>query len=382
VTQLENEGQVMKFSIGFGEKSLLLFAPMGAIYQAVKGVNAYYFFRVGGELRGIDQDILKTDFTNEIDWELDKKDYVINTNDIDSISLNQKRSANCPFSQSGRLRIKLKNGKKSFVIMDEIDIQSICNFFDSHPVEVKKAKESVENAENPLSENDKKALSYLKPICLLLYALSVAAPALFLFVDFNYKLLSSACLLLPLVIFILYIKYNHILSFDDAENQEKPKHRIRMELPMIFPGIGLALRSLFDFNLIEYGMFILWSIVIFTILLSAFFFFTKEYKTKKSIIAVIIIAMIFYAPSSAVQINYLLDFSKPEIYSTNIIEKHISESSDSPDDYIFTVILKNGKEKELSVSKNFYQKVEEGQPVEVAEKTGFLRIKYAYVIEN
>ena len=380
--EAETEKEFKK-SIQFGEKSMLLFAPMGGIYQVINGRDTYYFIRVGGELTGIDYELLKKDFSDESGFLTNKKDYSIDKKDITTVSINEKHSANCPFPQSGKLSISTRSGRrKSFVIIDSIDSHRIGDFFGTD-VKTKHNPSYSASSEKPLSESDKLILPKLKQICLVLNVLAIITTAVFLFVDFNYKLMSAICLLIPIIILVLYFKYNSILSLEDEKAGKKySKNKIRIELPLISPSLGLGLRSLLDFNFTEYGMFFFWSVLIFAVALLAFFLFTTEYKTKKSAIWVIAISMLFYAPSATAQVNYLLDFSKPVISSSPVINKHIDTSSKGPDKYILTVNLKNGKQCDLKVSKTYYDKVEPGRTVQISEKTGFLKIKFASVNEE
>jgi hypothetical protein len=374
-----------KDSIQYSDKSLLLFAPMGGIYQVINGKDTFYFVRVGGELTGIDKELLKKDFSDEREFLKNKKDFSIDKKDITSISFNQKHSANCPFPQSGKICISTNSARKNFVILDSVDSQKIEKFFviGANSV-VKRPNPSYSiPPEKSLSRNDRLILPRLKRICLVLDVLAIVAPAVFLFVDLNYRLMSTICLLIPIVILVLYFKYNNILSFEDEKaGKTYGRSKIRMELPLIFPSLGLGLRSLLDFNFTEYRMFLFWSVIIFSAALLSFFLFTTEYKTKKSAILVMVISMLFYAPSATAQVNYLLDSSKPIISYSQVINKHIDTSSKGPDRYILTVNLKNGKQCDLMVSRTYYNMVEKGRTVQISEKTGFLKIEYASVNEE
>lgn len=374
-----------KDSIQFGEKSLFLFAPMGGIYQVINGKDTFYFIRVGGELAGIDLELIKKDFTDESRFLTNKKSFSIDKKDITVVSINQKHSANCPLPQSGKVSISTRSGRKNFVILDSVESQKIEKFFGTDVnVTIKKTNPSFSVlTEKPLSKNDELILPKLKQICLVLNVLAIVAPAVFLFIDFNYKLMSTICILIPIITLVLYFKYNSILSLEDEKSGKTySKNKIRMEVPLLFPSLGLGLRSLLDFNFTEYGILLFWSIFIFAVALLAVFLFTNEYKTIKSVILVIVIFMLFYAPSVVVQANYLLDFSKPVISSSKVIDKHIDTGSKAPDRYLLTVNLKNNKRSDLMVSKSFYNKVEKGQTVEISQKTGFLKIKYSYVNEE
>lgn len=377
----------MKFknSIQFSEKSLLLFAPMGGIYQVINGKDTFYFVRVGEELTGIDKELLKKDFSDEREFLKNKKDFSIDKKDITFISINQKHSANCPFPQSGKIKISTNSVRKNFVVLDSVDIQKIEKFFGTGANLTDKRSNTSYSipSEKPLSRNDRIILPKLKRICLVLYVLAIVAPAVFLFIDLNYRLMSTICLLIPIAILVLYFKYNNILSFEDEKAGKKySRNKISMGLPLIFPSLGLGLRSLLDFNFTEYRMFLFWSVIIFSAALLAFFLFTTEYKTKKSAILVMVISMLFYAPSATAQVNYLLDSSEPVISYSQVIDKYIDTSSKGPNSYILTMNLKNGKRCDLKVSRTYYNMVEKGRVVQISEKTGFLKIIYATVNEE
>jgi hypothetical protein len=93
-----------------------------------------------------------------------------------------------------------------------VDLTNVNNFFGGI-ASIKKAKKSFLSSEgeneSDLSRIDKDVLIRLKKIYLVLNVIGVIAPAIFLFVGFYYKLLSSICILIPLVILCLYFKFNN-----------------------------------------------------------------------------------------------------------------------------------------------------------------------------
>jgi hypothetical protein len=368
-------------SLGYREKSLLLCSPMGTIYQVVSGEDKYYFIMVGGQFSGIDDDLLITDFSNESRYLSNKKDYAINKKDITAVSINQKHLSNFPLPNSGELSISLETRKKKYAILDLVDVSSVNNFFGGIAnIKSVKALSAECEKEPELSKDESMVLLRLKKICLVLNVLAIVAPAIFLFIDFNYQLMSSICLLIPLIILGMYFKYNNILSFEDEKSTtKKRKNKIMMELPLILPGFAMGMRSILDFNLVGLKALIFWSISICCLIMIAFFLFTKEYKIKKSVILVIVLFMLFYVPSAVVQVNYLFDHSEPIIYTTQIIDMYIDTGSKAPDQYLLTVSLQSGKQMDMNVSKSFYGKEKKGQQVQISERIGFLKIKYAQV---
>ncbi|MFZ5987013.1 MAG: hypothetical protein ACOYWZ_07800 [Bacillota bacterium] len=384
--ELEAENKKFLFYIAFGEKSLLLRTSSGEFYQCIKGKDKFYFIYVGGELSGINLDLIKMDFSDEGIFVSKKKDYVINKNDISYINYKADKIQNFVFNNSGFIVMECGHFKKRFQLLETISVESVRTFFDGIRINItskainKEINESL--GDNVKVDRDKALIARLKLICTMLTVASVTASSTFLFLIINYKVMSLLCMALFISIFVLYVKYNDIISLADEKNQETfTKGRINITFLILIPSIGLGLRSILDFNLVSYKMFAVWSLLFFSALLFIFFGFTNEYKRRKSSILVMIMAALFFAPSAVAQTNYVFDFSKAAVSQSQIYGMRISENSNSPDEYLIEVMISNSKKIELDISKEYYKRLSIGDTVNIAVKEGALKIPYAFVKE-
>lgn len=384
---MESENEEFLNSIGFGERSLILRTISGSFYQLIKGADKYYFVYTGNEISGLDSDELKTDFSDENTYKTKKKDFSIARSDVTSIVYKTNRLKNVDFENSGSIVIYNNGNRKSFQVMDNISVDEMEKFFEGIKFSVKQKNQSSLAESLPIKniddEFDSSFIKRMKLVFTVLTAASMLIGASFLFLDFNYKLMSVLCMMLFAAFFILYIKYDKLFSLEDE--QDAPvftKDKINLSYSIFLPCFALGLRSMLDFNIISYRMFWIFTGIVFLAIMFMFFMFSDEYKRKKSAIGLIIIAALFFAPSSVIQMNYVFDNSPESLTRSEIYSMRISEGSKAPDDYLLEVDISTGQKMEMKVSKEYYESVSVGDKVLVVEKEGFLNIPYAYINEK
>lgn len=374
-----------KRSIRFGEKSLLLFTQTGGMYQLIRGADKLYFVRVGGELSGMDEALIRTDFSDETRLIQGKKDFDISPNQIANVRCKYGRAAGVPIESCAEIKIKTDSKVYTFAVLDHLPQEKLAAFFSGLPFSFNAKRKKGTAKADALTEEEKKILPRLKKVCLALTVLAFVAGAAFLFLPGGpilYRILSAACMLIPAAAFALYLKYNNCLSVEDSNDAMFKKYRANISTALLIPSAALAIRTMFDFNVTGWTSFAIWSGAIIAAVLLATFMFTKEYKRKKSAIWMIILVVLFYAPSAVVQVNGLYDYSEPVVYDTTLIDKHISEGRRSGTRYLYTVIMEDGSGMELGVSEEFYEEREAGDAVTVVEQSGLLGIGYAYIAEE
>lgn len=383
--EIDQAEEEFKQSIGFGTKSLLLLANItGAMYQMIRSGDRLYFVRVGGELSGLDVSLMKTDFSDEAVLAKGPKDFFIVSSEIDEITCKYGKAIGTQMENCGEIKIRTRQKRYAFVVLDHVAQEKIETLFNGLPFAVIKKKKPAAPAP-VLTEEEKSILPKLKKACLVLTVLAVIAGAAFFFLPIGpvvYRVLSAVCIIIPAVTFGLYIKFNNLLSIEDKGNDDPmfKKSRVNITIPLLIPSAALGVRTIYDFDVTGWVSLIVWSVAVIAVMLLVMFKFTKEYKRKKSVIFMIIFVILYYAPSAVMQINGLYDYSTPVVYSTSLIEKHISEGRNSTR-YYFTVELENGKEKDLGVTREYYKTQEPGETVVVVEQSGLLGIDYAYINE-
>lgn len=380
--KINDENEIILSSIDYGQKSLILETKSGSIYQCIKGNEKFYFVYIGSQFRGVDLDDLISDFSDERKFITKKKDYIINKTDICFI----KYKINKHFNSVGILTMKCNNFSKRFNI-NSITEENLQGFFDG--IEIKMKSRNAEKHMDAFEfddsnvEYDPELIAKLKSVCMILTIISIVVSFIFLFLNINYKIMSMLCIVIITTILTLYIKYNGVLSLSDKKNTKFfSQNRVNITMSLIIPCIIVGLRSLLDFKLTAYNTFLTLSILLFLGILFIFFKFTNEYKKEKTSIFIILVVAFCFAPSAVIQINYAFDNSKGTVFESIIYDKEITEDSKHGDSYYIKVVLPENKNIELEVSKEYYENHCKGVIAEVVEKEGFLKVPYAFVIQN
>jgi hypothetical protein len=381
--ELREADSEFKKSIRFGEKSLLLFTQTGGMYQLIRGIDKLYFIRIGGELSGMDEELIRTDFLDETRLIQGKKDFDIAQNEIAQIRCRYGSITGVPMESCAEIKIKTDRRTYTFAVLDHLPERRLATFFGGLPFSAGVKKQARASARG-LTEEEKRILPGLKKACLALTVLAIVAGAAFIFLPGGpvlYRVLSAACILIPVAAFVLYMKYNNLLSIEDSNDSMFKRSRANISTALLIPSGALVMRTIYDFNVTGWASFAIWSGAMIAVVLLMMFKFTKEYKRKKSVIWMIVLVALFYAPSAVVQVNGLYDYSEPVVYSTTLLDKHISEGRSSTR-YIYTVEMEDGSEKDLGVSREFYREQVAGDTVTVVEQSGLLGIDYAYIPEE
>ncbi len=382
--ELQLQDDAFKASIAFGEKSLLLLANMtGAMVQLIRSGDTLYFARVGGEIRGLDEELLRTDFSREADFLRDKKDFCLQRGEIVSISCRYGREAGTQFPNCGRLTVHTASKRYVFAILDKLPEQQLKQFFAGLPFALKSKKKAEAPAYEP-TEQEKRMLPKLRKICLVLTVAGVLAGAAFVFlpgIRLTYSILSVVCILIPAVAFGLYVRYGAVLSVDDSDKSEYKKSAASVTLALMVPSLALLLRTIHDFTVLDWVSLVIWSAAILGAALVLLLTLAKKAARRKTAIFLIAFVLLIYSPCAVLQINGLYDSSEPVVYTSTLLEKDISESRSSTS-YEFTVTLQNGAEKDVEVTKEYYNQCEPGQTVTVVEQSGLLGVDYVYIAEE
>ncbi len=376
------EENKFKASIGFGEKSLLLLSGAGGMYQLVKGADSIYFLRIGGLLSENESERFRTDLSDESSLLNTKRDFCVALKDITSIKCKYGRILGPPMYNSGELKIYTNRKTYVYAVLDNLPKKRLEAFFEGLPFSIKEKRPVVPAPR--LMAKEKAVLPGLKKACLALTIASVITAALFFFYipDLTaYRVLSAFCMLIPAFTFALYIKYNKLLSIEDKKEPIFKKTSVNVSLPMLVPSAMLAIRTLYDFNVTGWVRLIIWSAAIAAAVLFAFFKFTKEYKRKKTVLSIIILSVLFYTPSAVMQVNCLYDNSAPVIYSSALLDKHMTKGNRGGMYYYFNVEMKDGEQRHIKVGRDLYETYDEGGLVTVVEQEGLLGVSYAYIGE-
>jgi hypothetical protein len=258
-----------------------------------------------------------------------------------------------------------------------------CNFSDLDEKErVEEEEEILNNQElGRTKEERQEKLATAQKITTPLNAVAWIVLALAIFYPKPYQLILSLALIIPLIAIFIVRQYNGIIKIgQETENSKMPSLFYAIVIPA-----ATALLKAFDYSIFDYSK--LWTlIVLLDVLLLLFMFFEqKEFslKNKSSLLFIPLFALFFtmYSFGAVVHVNCYYDKSSPEIYTAKVISKRISKSRNSTSYYLeLSAWGKQTKDDEVSVSKGFYNRMNENDKVNIEYREGTLGVSWFEVI--
>lgn len=349
--------------------------PMnGRAYQLFCRDKELLAYRVGGEIKGVDAELAQID-GNEL-RPLGKKDFSLPLSSIRSVKLIELYGG--MFQDQAVVRTGRKTIRLSYIPLN--DPGTFAAFWkDILPGKVtqKSAPDEKEDAdtaaENAPDEERMKILKIVK-VCMGVYIGAVNLAWLFL--DVPYKLFSVLSLIALPVLLTLYFCFPKEFTMGEGRSTE---NRISLVFLMFVSGAISALRTMLDFNIMNVGRLVLVSAIALVLMLALFLVCSGEWKKQKMILAMVVFTLLYYAPGTVGQLNYVLDTSEPACRQGVVVDMSFSKGSKAPDLYYLTVKLPDGEEIKLETSQSHYESVETGDEATICTYEGFLGIPYAYV---
>lgn len=180
-----------------------------------------------------------------------------------------------------------------------------------------------------------------------------------------YPVAIVASILCPIVVIILLKIFRGLIHLNDRKNSPYPS----LFWAFFISSMALALRALLDLNIYDHeGVW--WLVLPMTLLLSGVLFIgNREFDWQKGrdiFTASVIVCIIFaYSYVAVLSTNCTFDQSNSTLFRTQILEKEIS-SSKTTTYYFHLAPWEQGNTRELvSVNKQLYQQLQEGDSVQV-----------------
>lgn len=377
---LIKEDEALKKDIGYVENSIIVGSQgAGTLFQVIKMDKGLLFHWVGNILKGIDEAKVIKDFTNVERNKDSKKDYILEYGEIDKISATIKN--NYQIMDYGNLKITLKNGKnKRFGLINLFEEKELKQFFDNK-IDIINKTSSIGKKEQKVDKNDINKMNKLNRIFFILSIISsIVFGVYFMFYNrIAHAILTTLCIAICLVPFVLYIVFPKYISIKEKHRYESSVQNGKINIihnALIFP-VLFALISLIDGYMFIYYDFVkllIYSLILFIICISILLIFTKEYKKAKSALVLIIFVFLFLSPSIVHKVNTAYDFSSPKKLACQIVEKPTWTDNNNEITYYLTINYKD-KNIKTEVSKEVYEKYSVGENIEVARMKGLLGIE-------
>ncbi len=346
------------------------FAISDRNYQLFRRPGQIIAYRVGGEIRGIDESLVQ--YPNKPLRPVGKKDLVFPIDETLSVKILDRYK-----EQLDRqvIEVKLKSGHHRHTLTAIGADEQLRSFFagctPNSTVKKTEAPKEVCGEPNPARVKLLRKVN----VGLCIFTGAVALPWLFL--DVPYRLFSVLALLPTLTAAALYCIFPNDITLLETKKAERT--RASYSLVMLLGAMVPASRTMMDFNFLAWTRLLLLSAGILAVLLTVILVFSREWRGHKSLLFLLPFLLASYAIGFTGQVNYLLDRSEPIEQPAVVEEMKISESSRGPDRYKLTVRLPGGKTEDLEVAKEFYKETEIGDIVTVETYTGAFDIPYAFV---
>ncbi|MFC5401153.1 hypothetical protein [Cohnella soli] len=182
--------------------------------------------------------------------------------------------------------------------------------------------------------------------------------------------INAIIVLFAILTALIYYRYIDI----DSKSNSFVKSNVALAL--IFPSLGLAIRSLLDYNLIYSPNVWIYAATPTMVVIILFFVRSKEGIKNKLQLLLFVPVFFAYSYGVVIQANCLLDRAEPEQYSVVVIDKRISSAK------VTEYYLKVGpwgpftKDNEISVSRDVYDSVEANEQVGTYIMPGRLKIPW------
>lgn len=339
-------------------------------YQLIRTPGELRAYRVGGELRGIDEALVQD--TKKPLRSVGKKDLVFPLDETFSVSM-QERYNN--LWDQNEVVVTLRSGRHKHRMNAYDADEQVRAFFAQCTTNRTERKSRVPKEPDTAPNSKRVALLRKVNIGLAVFTGLVDLPWLFLQVP--YRLFAVPALLPALIVLALCCIFPNDTTL--AETKKAERTRASFLVVLLLSAIVPTLRTLLDFNFLSWKPLLLISLAVFAVLLSVVLALTKEWHAHKSIIFVFVMILAYYSLGFSGQMNYLLDRSQPTEQAAVVEEMKITTSSNSPDSYYLTVRLGNGTTEKLEVGEKLYKQTALGDTVTVETYSGGLGVPYAFV---
>ncbi len=350
---------------------LVQFSVSDRLYQLVRRPGQIIAYRIGGELRGVDESLVQD--PQKPLRPVGKKDLIFPVDETLRVQIFDRYNNRL---DKQTVDVKLKSGRHRHMISALNGDEQLRAFF-SACVPNSTVKKTEPPKETCGAANPKRvALLRKVNIGLCIFAGAVYLPWLFLNVP--YRLFA----VLALIPFPITLGLCCAFPDDTTVSEEKRAERTRASfLPVLMAGaIVPPLRVLYDFNFLAWERLLLISTGVLVLLMMLALCFTKEWRGRKRWMPLLLLLpFAFYAFGATALLNYLPDSTEPNEQSAVVEKMRIDKNSESPDRYNLTVRMPDGATETLEVGEEFYTQTAIGDTVTVETYCGAFDIPYAFV---
>jgi hypothetical protein len=202
-----------------------------------------------------------------------------------------------------------------------------------------------------------------------------------LFFSDPYEISIWACILTPLIAIVLIHFSKGMIRLDEFNNSMHPN----LTFAILAPSIVLALRALFDYNVITYSNIWKPCVILTLVLLGLLFTGKNKFNFKKINDYFTMFAFSLftfgYAYGAIVCLNGMYDQSTPVDFEVRIINKNVDTGKHTTYHFELEPWGPYTQKNEISVSRELYEKKAIQNTVQVHTKKGWFHIPWYFVTE-
>lgn len=191
-----------------------------------------------------------------------------------------------------------------------------------------------------------------------------------------YKYVMLACLILPLISIAVLKFYKGLIRIDQKKNSPYPT----IFWSFFASSSALSVRSLLDFNIFDHSNIWIPSVATLLFLLTIIMLGSKEFSFKKTedyfTIFNLILFLFAYGYGATITLNCIYDQSTAKSFDSSVLHKRISTGK-TTSYYLELSPWNNQVESaEETVSKEFYDSIDQSQTVKIEFHEGLLKIPW------
>ena len=187
-----------------------------------------------------------------------------------------------------------------------------------------------------------------------------------------------AMLFLPVVLYVVH-RYKGLVKIDENPKSAYPN----LATAFMIPAIVVMLRALLDYSIFQFSELWIWVVICTLVLYGITLAVTRAYTDKKQLAKSLLLLLFIggFSYGTLVQANCMNDQSVTQVYNTTVMGKRVSGGKRTSYYLELSPWGPQTEADEVDVPRSLYDRVEEGQLMQVYFKKGRLGVPWFFVTD-
>jgi hypothetical protein len=217
-------------------------------------------------------------------------------------------------------------------------------------------------------ERLERARRFAKPLSLAGFAVSLWA----MFFPRPYMEAIAVTAAVPLLALLVLFRGRGLWRVDEDKNDPHPS----VFVPLCIPGLALALRALLDFQLVEVRQALEPAGVGAMALIALLLIADRSLRAKRWFTLILLPFVAAYSWGLVVTVNGTFDHSRPEVFSVQVLDKHVSSGKQTTYNLRLAPWGPLSEPEQVAVPRHLYERTEPGDEVQVELRPGRLGVPW------